>query len=184
MSTPSDDDFDNDALQEGLGHTLTGILANHLDPPGLGSSLSGSDQAQPPQSYLDIFTYPGKDDFWLGHTAVSVNGGRAYGLEPIPVKEIPSAFGSVPGYVQPIPKQRTPDGHVRIPVTADRAEAVRQYILSNPGGHSYALTGPNCVSFVQGALDEAGVRNPIDALGMTPAVLLKGLRQIYGTSPL
>jgi hypothetical protein len=61
---------------------------------------------------------------------------------------------------------------------------VRQYILSNPGGHSYALTGPNCVSFVQGALDEAGVRNPIDALGMTPAALLKGLRQIYGTSPL
>jgi len=181
MSTPSDDDFDNDLLQEGLGRTLANTPMQQPDLPGLGSTLAAADTAQPPQSYIDVYTYPGEHGFRPGHTAVAVDGGRAYGLEPIPDAGPASALGPVRGYVQPIPKQRVPNGHVRIPVTASQADAARQYILSSPGGHSYALTGPNCVTFVQGALDEAGVKNPMGGFGMLPNTLLKELSQMYGT---
>lgn len=113
-----------------------------------------------------------------------MNGGRAYGLEPIPGREWDSLLGTVRGYVQPIPTQRAPNGYVRIPVSAARAEAVRQYVLSNPTGHRYALTGPNCVTFVQGALDEADVRNPLNGFGfgVTPNAQLTGLSRMSGTS--
>lgn len=174
MSTPSDDDFDNDFLQEGLGRTLGGLPADDPSPVGLGSTLAGAAPARPLQSFIDVYTYPGEDGFKPGHTGLAVNGGRAYGLEPIPDAGPASVLRPVRGYVQP------PNGHVRIPVTAGGAEAVRQYILSNPGGHSYALTGSNCVSFVQGALDEAGVKNPMGGL-MMPATLLQELNRLYGT---
>lgn len=129
---------------------------------------------------FDDDAYPGEHHVPFGHTAVSIDGGRAYGLESIPGRDLESALGPVRGYVQAVPTQRAPDGHVRVPVPAAGADAARRYILSNPGQHSYALTGPNCVSFVQGALDEAGVKSPVEAFLMTPTELLKALSQTYG----
>ena len=180
MSTSDDDDFDNDALQEGLGHTLLGRPMASLEPAGLGSDLTSPEAGAPPLSYVDIYAYKGKGINKFGHLGISMNGGRTYGLEPIPGEEAASIAGNLRGYVQPIPRERPPVGHVRIPVTASAASTVKQYILSNPGIHGYSLAGPNCVSFVQGALDEAGVQNPVNAFLMTPAGLLERLAQRYG----
>lgn len=181
MSTPLDDDFDNDLLQESLGKTLIG---SPMGPgmPGLAASLLGgsSGDVSAPQQYMEIHQYPGHGGFLVGHAGISLDGGRSYGLEPIPGQDGVSAALRVPGYVQSIPKERQAARTVRIPATTDQVAAVHHYTLSNPGSHDYALTGPNCVTFIQDALRSAGIADLDERWGMTPGDLLEGFDQIYG----
>lgn len=70
MSTPSDDDFDDDALQESLGHSLGGVSPM---PPGLAQALLGSSGgAAASQECVDVYRFPGANSLNpFGHIGFS-----------------------------------------------------------------------------------------------------------------
>ncbi len=137
------DEFDDDLLQEGLGKTLWGVVAQRQTPRGMAADL-GNPAGQP--GYIDLYYYGGVKDNPFGHLGGSVNGGLVYGAEPIPGEEMTSLFKTVPGYLQPVDRNRPPLDHLRIPASADQAQQVKQYMLDPANSRAYNAETRNCVT--------------------------------------
>lgn len=190
MSTPLDDEFDNDMLQEGLGRTLGGAPAVRKVPPGLAQALSpasGDDAA----SYATVYYYSGDGHNPAGHMGMSIDGGPAFGFVPAfdATGWIPA---SQPGLVDMVDPKRKVLGELRIPMSATQAQDISKYMVANAGPNTYNVAGfgtplspaHNCATFVSDGLAAAGLQVPKGPDTVVPALLLRELKKIYGkTSP-
>ena len=173
MSTP----FEEDALQEGLGHGLFGVSRSPT-APGLGQSLlSGLDA--PTTGNVTLYLYPGEDSNWFDHIGMSVNGGHVYGKGPVPGMEVQSLKGAVPGIVEPVNPDRKPTDQVTIPTSADQSLLLQRYLQDRSQPVTYDAQKDNCANYVYNGLKSAGVKVPSLTGIALPDELMNRLHQIY-----
>lgn len=168
----------NTGLASGLGQgAQPGSIPQAPSPPlsTVAANPSSGD-------YATVYYYKGMFPNLFGHIGLSLDGGRAYGLEPIPGKDMESVIGTVPGIVAPVDPERVPVDQERIPVTAAQVAQLQQYLLKNAGHTPYSASGPNCATFVSDALQSAGLKSPASHFAERPTSLMSGLHQIYDDS--
>lgn len=183
MSTPSDDDFDDDALQESIGRSLGGISPGARMPPGLAQALlGGRDDAPPSQGCVDIYGFPGANILNpFGHIGFSKDGGPIYGKTPQPGYDGRSLAETVPGTLEQVVPGRKPSDHVQICGAPGRIETAYRYWTDPKNSRSYSLVGDNCSTLIPDGLRWSGL--PIPMGGMThPRNLMEALHSMYDSS--
>lgn len=174
MSTPFDDDF----LQEGLGHGLYGISRSPTANPGLGQALlSGLDA--PAGDNVTLYLYPGEDSNGFDHIGMSVNGGHAYGKAPIPGMKLQSLGETVRGIVEPVNPNRKPTDQVTIHTSADQSRYLQNYLQDRSQPVTYDAKKDNCANYIYNGLKGAGVKVPSLSGIMFPYELMNRLHQMY-----
>lgn len=195
MGIPSNDDVS----QTGLAQQLLGVnpdagigglgrlLLQGADLPAVGTIApqpsTAAVQDGDNKAYVTVNRYDGEQHNPFGHIALSVNGGPSFGLGPDQGMGLLSAVLPVPGIVEPVEAGREPIDQQRIPVTADQAEQVRQYLLKHAGPTAYNLEARNCATFAGDALRSAGIKTPPQHEALTPSALMAGLHQIGTPQP-
>ena len=181
MSTPSDDDFDNDALQESLGHSLAG--ASPMLQPGLVQSLLGGGGAAPPQECVDVYSFPGEGLNLFGHIGFSKDGGPIYGKGPQSGYDAQSLVETVPGHIEQVSPGRKPTDHVQICAAPARIESAYQYWLDPNHSRDYSAMGNNCSTLIPAGLRRSGLPAPAGSV-VFPVDLMGALHALYdGTQP-
>ncbi len=169
--------FDDDSLQEGLGHGLYGVSRNATTNPGFGQALLhglGADSG-----VVTLHLFKGLDSNRFNHIGLSIDGGRVYGKEPIPGKDFKSLSGTVPGVIKPVDPARKPIDQITLPADQDQKAYLLKYLRDRTAPTTYQAETDNCADYLYDGLQGAGYKLPPRDTIELPDDLIDEMHKMY-----